>query len=154
MYWLAACQHAIQWGHNLSSGLLQAKNIGYLLLLALMTTLVFGLTLFLIDPAIESPLDGIWTMTHVGFGDVVPVSFLGRILASILILIGLVFFSLFTALISVTLIDRNINALGVDMQQTEGVTNQSQSGNERIFQELSRLHERMKVFVQSTSKKS
>ena len=81
-----------------------------------MVTLAVGLILFLIDPNIKSPLDGIWsawvTMTHVGFGDVVPISFFGRLLAAGLILFGLVFFSLFTALVSVALIGRNMDALG------------------------------------------
>lgn len=83
-------------GDNLRVELFKVKNLGYLILLAIMMTLVMGVILFLIDPNIESPFDGIWsawvTMTHVGFGDVVPISFFGRLLAAGLILFGLVFF--------------------------------------------------------------
>ena len=114
MRWLTECHNAIHWGDNLRVDLFRVKNLGYLILLAIMVTLAMGLLLFLIDPNIKSPLDGIWsawvTMTHVGFGDVVPISFFGRLLAAGLILFGLVFFSLFTALVSVALIGRNMDA--------------------------------------------
>jgi voltage-gated potassium channel len=149
MRWLAECHHAIQWGSNLRFDLLKSKSLGYLVLLAAMVTLAAGLLLFIIDPNIKSPLDGIWsawvTMTHVGFGDVVPVSFFGRLLASGLILLGLVFFSLFTALVSVGLIGRNMDVLGMDMKQIEQEAGSLQTGEDRILAELARLHERMEA---------
>ncbi|MFZ2405332.1 MAG: potassium channel family protein [Methylobacter sp.] len=147
MHWLAECQNALQWGNKLRGDLFRTKHLGYLVLLAVMVTLVAGLLLFLIDPNIESPFDGIWsawvTMTHVGFGDVVPVSFLGRLLAAGLILFGLILFSLFTAVVSVALIGRNIHALGMDVRQIEQETGRIQSGEDKILDELARLHERM-----------
>ena len=84
-------------------------------------------------------------MTHVGFGDVVPISFFGRLLAVGLILFGLVFFSLFTALVSVSLIGRNMDALGMDMRQIEQGANRIQTGEDRILAELARLHKRLKA---------
>jgi voltage-gated potassium channel len=149
MRWLDECHNAIHWGDNLRVELFKVKNLGYLVLLATMMTLAAGLILFLIDPNIKSPLDGIWfawgTMTHVGFGDVVPISFFGRLLAVGLILFGLVFFSLFTALVSVSLIGRNMDALGIDMRQIEQGANRIQTGEDRILAELARLHERLKA---------
>ena len=149
MRWLDECHNAIHWGDNLRFELFKVKNLGYLVLLATMMTLAAGLILFLIDPNIKSPLDGIWfawgTMTHVGFGDVVPISFFGRLLAVGLILFGLVFFSLFTALVSVSLIGRNMDALGMDMRQIEQGANRIQTGEDRILAELARLHERLKA---------
>lgn len=147
MHWLTECHNAIQWGNNLRVALSRSKHLGYLVLLATMVTLAVGLILFLIDPNIKSPFDGIWsawvTMTHVGFGDVVPSSFLGRLLAAGLILLGLVLFSLFTALVSVTLIGRNIHTLGMDVRQIEQEAGRIQTGEDRILDELARLHERM-----------
>jgi voltage-gated potassium channel len=147
MHWLTECHNAIQWGNNLRVALFRSKHLGYLVLLATMVTLAVGLILFLIDPNIKSPFDGIWsawvTMTHVGFGDVVPSSFLGRLLAAGLILLGLVLFSLFTALVSVTLIGRNIHTLGMDVRQIEQEAGRIQTGEDRILDELARLHERM-----------
>jgi len=155
MRWLTECHNAIHWGNNLRIELFKLKNLGYLVLLAALVTLVAGLILFLIDPNINSPLDGIWsawvTMTHVGFGDVVPISFFGRLLAAGLILFGLVFFSLFTALVSVALIGRNMDALGVNMQQIEQGTNRIQTGEDRILAELARMHERLKVLERQVS---
>lgn len=155
MRWLAECHNAIQWGNALSVDLLKSKNLGYLVLLSIMMALAVGLSLFLVDPNIKSPLDGIWsawvTMTHVGFGDVVPISFFGRLLAAGLILLGLVFFSLFTALVSVTLIGRNMTALGVDVRQVEREAGRIQTGEDRILDELARLHERMEMLERRLS---
>jgi voltage-gated potassium channel Kch len=155
MRWLSECRNAIQWGNSLRIELLKVKNLGYLVLLAALVTLVAGLILFLIDPNINSPLDGIWsawvTMTHVGFGDVVPISFFGRLLAAGLILFGLVFFSLFTALVSVALIGRNMDVLGVNMQHIEQGANRIQTGEDRILAELARMHERLKVLERQLS---
>jgi voltage-gated potassium channel len=147
MRWLAECQNAIQWGNNLRIDLFKIKNVEYLAWLAVMVTLVVGLILFLVDPNIKSPVDGIWsawvTMTHVGFGDVVPISFFGRLLAAGLILFGLVLFSLFTALVSVALIGKNMDAMVKDIQHIEQEPSSIQTGEVRILDELARLHERM-----------
>jgi len=155
MRWLEECHNAIQWGSNLRVELFRVKNLGYLVFLTIMVTLAVGLILFLIDPNIKSPFDGIWsawvTMTHVGFGDVVPISFFGRLLAAGLILFGLVFFSLFTALVSVALIGRNMDALGVDMSRIEQGTGRIQTGEDRILAELARLHERLKALEKQLS---
>jgi len=146
---LAECHNAIKWANTLKVDLIKARNLGYLVLLAVMVALVAGLLLFLIDPNIQSPLDGIWsawvTMTHVGFGDVVPVSFLGRLLAAGLILCGLVFFSLFTALISVTLIGRNMDALGGNVLRIEKETSSIQDEESQILAELVRLNKRLEA---------
>ncbi len=155
MRWLTECHNALQWGNNLRVDLFKVQNLKHLVLLAVMVTLAVGLALFLIDPNIKSPFDGIWsawvTMTHVGFGDVVPSSFLGRLLAAGLILLGLVFFSLFTALVSVALIGRNIYALGADVRQIEQETGRIQTGEDRILDELARLHERMAALEKQLS---
>ena len=155
MYWLTECHNAIQWGNSLRGDLFKSKHLAYLVLLAALVTLVAGLVIFLIDPNIKSPFDGIWsawvTMTHVGFGDVVPISFFGRLLAAGLILFGLVLFSLFTAVVSVALIGRNMHALGMGMQPIEQETGRIQTGEGRILSELARLHELMEALENQLS---
>ncbi|MDD5033731.1 MAG: potassium channel family protein [Methylococcaceae bacterium] len=155
MHWLAECRNAIQWGNSLRIDLLKAKSLGYLVLLAALVTLIVGLILFLIDPNIQSPLDGIWsawvTMTHVGFGDVVPTSFFGRLLAAGLILFGLALFSLFTALVSVALIGKNMDAFGIDVRRIEQEAGRVQTGEDRILDELARLHQRMEALEKQLS---
>jgi voltage-gated potassium channel Kch len=154
MHCVTKCRKAIQWANNLKIDLFRIKNMQYLLLLAAMITVVVGLILFLIDPNIKSPIDGIWsawvTMTHVGFGDVVPSSFFGRLLAAGLILFGMVLFSLFTAIVSVSMIGRDMDAL-VDMRQVELEASSIQSEEGRIFDELTRLHERMAALEKKLS---
>ena len=94
------------------SELSNKQHLFNLLILALAVSVGAGLLLYILDANIHSLLDGIWsawvTMTHVGFGDVVPTSFLGRVLSAALILFGLVLFSMFTALLSANLIGKNI----------------------------------------------
>jgi len=142
-------KNAINWGNHLKGDLIKSRNLGYLVLLATTVTIVVGFLLFLIDPNIKTLMDGIWsawvTMTHVGFGDVVPVSFFGRLLAALLILFGLVFFSIFTALVSVAFIGRNIDALGGNFERLENETHNISGGEERILQELTRLHQRLET---------
>lgn len=59
-----------------------------------------GIMMAALDPAINSPGDGIWwawvTVSTVGYGDVVPVSAAGRWMASVVMLLGLGLFSLIT----------------------------------------------------------
>ncbi|WP_020483326.1 potassium channel family protein [Methylomonas sp. MK1] len=140
---------ALHWANHLRADLFKSKHLGYLMLLALAATLTVGMLLFLIDVNIHSPLDGIWsawvTMTHVGYGDVVPVSFLGRVLAAGLILLGMVLFSLFTALVSVTLIGRNKDILGSLPLGREAESNRLQGSHELILDELAQLQLRMEV---------
>jgi len=149
MSWLDACHNAILWGNSLKADLIKSRNLGYLVLLASLATLVVGLILYLIDPNITSFHDGIWsawvTMTHVGFGDVVPVSFFGRLLAAALILFGLVFFSIFTALVSVALIGKNFDGLAGGVRRLEAEASSLSGGEDKILAELAQLHKRMDV---------
>jgi len=155
MRWLEECQNAVQWGNQIRVDLFKSKQLGYLVLLAVMVTLAVGLLLFLVDPNISSPLDGIWsalaTMTHVGFGDVVPVSLFGRLLAAVLIFLGLLLFSLFTALVSAALIGRNIEILGGGVRRIEQEAGDIQNGEDRILAELARLHARMDALERQLS---
>lgn len=140
---------ALHWANRLRADLFKCRHVGYLVLLSLAATLVVGMLLFLIDTNIHSPLDGIWsawvTMTHVGYGDVVPASFLGRLLAAGLILLGLILFSLFTALVSVILIGRNAEFSANLPANNEFVINRLQGSHELILDELAQLQLRMEV---------
>lgn len=146
---ITAFYQALHWANRLRGDLFKCKHVGYLVLLSLAATLAVGILLFLIDPNIHSPLDGIWsawvTMTHVGYGDVVPASFLGRLLAAGLILLGVVLFSLFTALVSVTLISKNDEILAGLPSAKESELNRLQGGHELILDELAQLQLRMEV---------
>ena len=140
---------------NLLSDLKGKQSLIYLLILAFAVSIAAGFFLYILDPNIHSLLDGIWsawvTMTHVGFGDVVPTSFLGRLLSAALILFGLALFSLCTAILSVTLIDKNIDTWGKDVHLIEQETNRIETDENKILHELARLHERMDALEKQLS---
>ena len=140
-------KHAIEWADSLRVDLFKSQKLGYLILLVTLITLAVGVLLFLLDPSVKTPIDGIWsawvTMTHVGYGDVVPTSFLGRLLAAALILLGLVFFSLFTALVSSILIDKNFDKMGTQVKSLQSETHSITQGEQQILEELQRLKSRV-----------
>lgn len=125
--------NGLAWLKNLTAELRQQQSVAYVLAFAVAACLVFGLAVYVTDPNVRSLWDGIWyawvTMTHVGYGDVVPTSFLGRLLASLLILIGLAVLALLTAMFSAILLGRDMGGLVSD--------------EDKILQELKRLHERL-----------
>ena len=146
---------AISLFKNLLNDLIGKRSLVYLLILAFAVAIASGFMLYILDPNIHSVFDGIWsawvTMTHVGFGDVVPTSFLGRLLSAMLILFGLALFSLSTAIFSVTLIGKNMNAWGSDVRQIEQETSCIETDENKVLQELARLHERMEALEKKLS---
>ena len=125
--------NALSWLRALKSDLLKQKSLGYVLLLALLATVLFGFLVFWVDPNVHSLKDGVWfawvTMTHVGYGDVTPTSFSGRLLAALLILFGLAVLAWLTATFSAILIGREVG----EVEKEEDL----------ILAELRRLHERL-----------
>jgi len=140
---------------NLLNDLRGKQSLVYLLILAFAVAIAAGFMLYILDPNIHSLFDGIWsawvTMTLVGFGDVVPTSFLGRLLTASLILFGLTLFSLFTAILSVTLIGKNMDTWGHDMLQIEQEASRIELEENQILHELARLHERMEALEKQLS---
>jgi len=89
---------------------LSDNKLGTTLVSALIITLLSGIFLSGFDPGIASLWDGIWwawvSVTTVGYGDVVPVSGLGRIFGALLILMGLVLFTVLIANFSAIFVGR------------------------------------------------
>jgi voltage-gated potassium channel len=140
---------------NLLNDMKGKQSLVYLLILAFAVALTSGLLLYILDPNIHSLFDGIWsawvTMTHVGFGDVVPTSFLGRLLSATLILFGLAMFSMITAILSVTLMGKNMDTWGHQVRQIEHEASRIESEESQILKELTRLHERMDALEKQLS---
>lgn len=126
-------QNVLAWLQGLQAEILKQKSLAYVLSLAFVVTVLFGLAVFVVDPNVHSFSDGVWyawvTMTHVGYGDVVPTSFVGRLLASLLILFGLAVLALLTATFSTILMGRGFGEVARDESQ--------------ILAEIKRLHERL-----------
>ena len=81
--------------------ILVQNHLGATLLLVFLFTIMAGLLVAGIDPAFRDVWDGIWwawvTVSTVGYGDIVPETAAGRAFGSLLILVGVGFFSLITA---------------------------------------------------------
>jgi voltage-gated potassium channel len=75
-------------------------------------TLLGGTSMYLVEvkpnPAIDSMLDGIWwalvTITTVGFGDITPVTLLGRIIAAVMMVAGMFTLALFAGIVGSSLV--------------------------------------------------
>jgi voltage-gated potassium channel len=90
--------------------ILTRNYLGTTLLVALAFTLMSGLLIAGIDPAIETVWEGLWwawvTVATVGYGDIVPQSMAGKVFGAVVILFGVGFFSLLTASFSAYFVSR------------------------------------------------
>lgn len=98
---------------NLSSTIrtvLSRNSLGLTLAVTFFVIVASGLLIAGIDPAMGDFWDGIWwawvTTTTVGYGDIVPSTPAGRLVAGLLMLLGLGIFSLITASFSAFLLSR------------------------------------------------
>lgn len=144
---LSVYREAFAWLVQLKKDLIKARSLEYILVVALTLSVAFGVILYIVDPNIGSLGDGIWyawvTMTHVGYGDVVPVSLLGRLLGTVLIVFGIGMFALFTASLSAALIGRDLG----DVRKEVSLVGQEAHDIEReeslVLKEIARLNERL-----------
>lgn len=65
-----------------------------------------------VNPKIVSYIDALWwsfsTTTTVGYGDIVPITFWGKLVGILLMLIGVAIFGIYTALFARAIIDDDI----------------------------------------------
>lgn len=90
-------------------------NLKTTLLASLVVIVIFGLVVAGVDPNINTPWDGVWwalaTVSTVGYGDVVPTSFLGRLIGAGLVVLGLGMFVVITANFLALFLKRETKAL-------------------------------------------
>lgn len=126
-----------------------ARNyLGPVLLVALVFTLISGLIMAGIEPAIEDVWQGLWwawvTVSTVGYGDTVPLSAAGKVFGAVVILFGVGFFSLLTASFSAYFISRG--ELEIEKEEEEEI-NRLKNIEDRIDameKTLQRIEERLK----------
>lgn len=130
--------------------ILSRNNLGMTLFICFLILLFSGFMISGIDPAFETPLDGIWwawvTVTTVGYGDLVPSTTEGRLFGALLILMGLGLFSMLTASFSVFFIaqdEKEMLEKEADnirrINQIESQLNRIESQLERTVAQLEKL---------------
>jgi len=92
--------------------ILARNQLGYSLLIAGVVVMISGFIISAIEPDIFGIGDGMWwalvTITTVGYGDITPVTPEGRAFGALLIIAGVILFSLLTANIAAYLIDKDV----------------------------------------------
>jgi len=91
---------------------LAGARVGPTLVIVAIIVVLSGIIVTRLDPSIGSVWDGMWyawvTMSHTGYGDIVPKTAAARIFGSFLILLGLVLATVLTASLSVFLIGSEV----------------------------------------------
>lgn len=98
-------------------------KVGTILLISVVVVLLSGIIVTRLDPSMGSVWDGMWwawvTLTHTGYGDIVPVTASGRFFAALLIFLGVVLISLMTANLSASLIGGEVEKVESEMVKVE-----------------------------------
>ena len=89
------------------------KRLRTVLSLILFFIALFGFIFFITEPDVKSFSDGLWwalvTITTVGYGDITPMTTIGRLVASALMFLGLGLIASLTAVISVKFIQNFVD---------------------------------------------
>jgi voltage-gated potassium channel len=122
-----------------AEGLLtRRRNLPYIAALTLLLVTVTGIAVHETDPSrFPNPWRGLWfaivTVTTVGYGDTFPTSAGGRLVAALLMIVGIGFLGLATAAIAGHFVN----------QDAEDKHRESTDRQEQILAELRRLHQRL-----------
>jgi len=121
--------------------LVSLDGVRYAALTALMTVLLCGALFAAVEEDQDlSSWDGIWwaitTMTTVGYGDILPETEAGRVLAITVMLVGIAFVALLTAFIA----DRFLRQ---DVEEIDREVEEGEKRDERILRELAEIRARL-----------
>ena len=126
------------------------NHLGPTLMVSFIIIVLAGTLMAVIDPNVQTPLDGIWwawvTVTTVGYGDIVPGSTAGRLFGSILILMGIGLFAMLTASFSAFFMQQEEE----DWRAEERAEEQDQNQQlQEIEQRLERLEQKLDRLLDS-----
>lgn len=106
-----------------------SKGLRFIVYATIGIVMFFGFLFYISEPAVKTYSDGIWwalvTITTVGYGDITPLTNLGRIIASSLMVMGIGFIATITAAVSSYFISSfsdkeiTINELGEKLDKLE-----------------------------------
>lgn len=137
-------QSALSWLRIVGRDALRRKTVRSLLIVIGVVVTASGFILALVDPGIHSPLAGIWyslvTLAHVGYGDIVATSFIGRVISALLILFGIGLFALAAGIFASILVVHDLRG----EPHEEGLLEEDHETAERkILLELKALNQKI-----------
>jgi voltage-gated potassium channel len=146
---------------NLSStirAVLSRNQLGLTILAVWIFVFCSGVVMAAIEPGFKSVWDGVWwawvTVTTVGYGDIVPVTGGGRLLAGLVMLIGMGLFSLITANFSAFFVAREEIKLVKKEEQVLEKEVQVLVSEEKILGHLRKIEERLRALEKEISNKN
>ncbi|MGN1321914.1 MAG: potassium channel family protein [Methanosphaera sp.] len=109
-----------------------------------------------IDPAFTSIFDSFWynivTLTGVGYGDITPISYPGKVMGIFTIIMGVLFISIFTAAMSALYMEKpeeeTRRTMKVYIKQLKGRNRILQNQVDKLDQDISDLHVKLDVITQ------
>ena len=108
---------------------------------------MFGYLFYIAEPAVKTFGDGIWwalvTVTTVGYGDITPLTTMGRIISGALMIIGLGLIATVTALVSANFIRNYVDSHTNDdvLEKLKELENEIEKLKELEEDELDKLDE-------------
>ena len=98
---------------SLLETLFNSRRLRTILIGLIFVVIVFGYIFYITEPTVKSIGEGFYwalvTVTTVGYGDIVPTTPLGKLIASILILLGLGLIATITAIVSAKFVQNYVD---------------------------------------------
>ena len=130
------------------------NNMAAIFFVSIIITVLFGLIVSFIDPAVHTPLDGIWwaaqTVTTVGYGDIGPISVLGRLIGIFLMIIAIAMFVSITSRLSAWLTHevKRQRVVGQNLSISEADREKRAIASmDSLMDEIKRLNEKVDVLI-------
>lgn len=139
-------QAALAWLKIVGRDALRRKTVRSLLIVIAVVVTASGFILALVDPGIHSPLSGIWyslvTLAHVGYGDIVATSFIGRVISAALILFGIGLFALAAGIFASILVVHDIRG---ESHEDSLLDEDHETAERKILMELKALNQKIQT---------